>query len=73
MKFSASWITSPKDSGAAAYTYEKTFATKGEIERATLYITAQGVYVPYLNDKRVGAFVMAPGWTCYKTRTQYQT
>lgn len=73
MKFIANWITSPKDSGAAVYTYQKSFTLKEKVQNATLYISAQGVYVPYLNGARVGAFVMAPGWTCYKTRTQYQT
>ena len=73
MKFTANWITSPKDSGAAVYSYQKSFSLRSAVKKATLYISAQGVYVPTLNGARVGAFIMAPGWTCYKTRTQYQT
>jgi len=40
---------------------------------ARLYITACGLYEAYLNGKRVGDFVMAPGHTDYRKRVQYQT
>lgn len=41
--------------------------------RAELSITAKGVYYAELNGKRVGDFVMAPGFTLYSKRHQYQT
>ncbi|KAL2851065.1 bacterial alpha-L-rhamnosidase-domain-containing protein [Aspergillus pseudoustus] len=42
------------------------------ILRARLYITALGVYHAYLNGKRVGNHCMAPGWTAYDHRLNYQ-
>ncbi len=69
----AKWITSPRDAGAAAYTFEKSFTATKKVSSATLYASAMGVYVPYLNGARVGKNVLAPGWTSYRARIQYQT
>jgi alpha-L-rhamnosidase len=41
--------------------------------RARLYATARGVYEPRLNGERVGDLELAPGWTEYHRRLQYQT
>ncbi|MFL6140592.1 MAG: family 78 glycoside hydrolase catalytic domain [Labedaea sp.] len=41
--------------------------------RARLYATARGVYEPRLNGARVGDHELAPGWTEYHRRLQYQT
>jgi alpha-L-rhamnosidase len=41
-------------------------------QQARLYITALGVYEPYLNGQVVGNDVLAPGWTDYALRVQYQ-
>ncbi|WP_406108032.1 family 78 glycoside hydrolase catalytic domain [Micromonospora globbae] len=41
--------------------------------RARLYATARGVYEPRLNGARVGDVELAPGWTEYHRRLQYQT
>ncbi|HJS29090.1 MAG TPA: glycoside hydrolase family 78 protein [Anaerolineales bacterium] len=41
-------------------------------EWARLYITALGVYEPHLNGQVVGGDVLAPGWTDYARRVQYQ-
>lgn len=41
--------------------------------RARLYATARGVYEPSLNGERVGDRELAPGWTEYHRRLQYQT
>ena len=41
--------------------------------RARLYATARGVYEPRLNGSRVGDAELAPGWTEYRRRLQYQT
>lgn len=43
------------------------------IGNARLYITACGLYEAYLNGKRVGEIVLAPGHTDYNKRVQYQT
>ena len=41
--------------------------------RARLYATARGIYEPRLNGARVGDIELAPGWTEYHHRLQYQT
>jgi alpha-L-rhamnosidase len=41
--------------------------------RARLYATARGIYEPRLNGARVGDRELAPGWTEYHRRIQYQT
>jgi alpha-L-rhamnosidase len=43
------------------------------VRRARLYTTARGVYELYLNGTRVSEDVLAPGWTDYDKRIQYQT
>jgi len=40
---------------------------------ARLYAAARGVYEARLNGRRVGDAVLAPGWTDYRKRVQYQT
>ncbi|KAL6712619.1 hypothetical protein ACN47E_000496 [Coniothyrium glycines] len=45
----------------------------GNITRARLYITAQGVYQAEINGNCVGDQFLAPGWTAYDGRLQYQT
>ena len=73
MKKNAQWISSPVDTGAAACTFEKQFVLNQPVKKATLCATAMGIYAACLNGKRVGKNVLAPGWTCYKERIQYQT
>ena len=53
-------------------TYKKCFCIDGEIHTAKLYATARGVYDAYLNGRRIGNYVLAPGWTVYEKRHQYQ-
>lgn len=43
------------------------------VARARLYSTALGVYEAGLNGERVGEDQLAPGWTDYNRRVQYQT
>jgi alpha-L-rhamnosidase len=52
--------------------YRKEFASSNLGTRARLYITAQGVYEAEINGKRVGDQFLAPGWTAYDGRLQYQ-
>ncbi|MFI6263848.1 family 78 glycoside hydrolase catalytic domain [Micromonospora sp. NPDC051006] len=49
------------------------FRVDGEIARARIYATALGVYQLSLNGQRVGDHELAPGWTDYDKRVQYQT
>ncbi|KAE8159799.1 bacterial alpha-L-rhamnosidase-domain-containing protein [Aspergillus tamarii] len=53
--------------------YRKEFSLAGTVRQARLYVTAQGVYEAEINGRRVGDYFMAPGWTTYDGRLQYQT
>lgn len=48
------------------------FACEKPVARARVYATALGVYELWLNGQRVGDHRMAPGWTDYRKRVQYQ-
>lgn len=71
--FNKLWITSPTDCGAAAYTLKKEFFTEGTVKNAVLNTSAMGIYVPFINGKRIGRNVLTPGWTSYNNRIQYQS
>lgn len=49
------------------------FGIDKTVRRARLYATARGVYELRLNGERVGDAELAPGWTDYHKRIQYQT
>jgi alpha-L-rhamnosidase len=53
--------------------FRKQFAIRKKIKSARLYITSQGLYRAFINDKMVGDSYLTPGWTSYKHRLQYQT
>ena len=72
MKITAKWIASPEGDYQGARVFGHAFAPKKAIKKATLYASAMGVYVPFINGARVGKGVLAPGWTSYKYRVQYQ-
>ena len=66
----AKWITSHKEKLPV---FVKSGHLGGKVQSATLQITAMGAYACFLDGKRVGDFVLAPGWTNYKSHIQYQT
>ena len=41
--------------------------------QSRLYITSHGVYEVYINGKRVGQEILAPGWTQYENQLVYRT
>lgn len=51
----------------------KAFTVDGPVRRATVYATALGLYELRLNGQRVGDCLLAPEWTDYHRRVQYQT
>ena len=51
----------------------KACVVNGPIQRATVYVTALGLYELHLNGSRVGDHLLAPEWTNYHRRVQYQT
>ena len=66
------WIAAPLQNTDAVPVFFKSFTSEKRIHRATLTITALGVYEAWLNGSRVGQFVLAPGWTSYAHRLQVQ-
>jgi alpha-L-rhamnosidase len=51
----------------------KSFGIDGEVRKAYLYVSALGYYEMYINGNRVGDRQLAPEWTDYYRRIQYQT
>ena len=72
MNLQGRWITAPLRDADAVPEFLKTFKAEKRVARATLSITALGVYEAWLNGSRVGQFVLAPGWTSYAHRIQVQ-
>lgn len=68
----ASWICPSEDIADVCPVFRKCFSAQPGT-RATLEITALGVYEAQLNGARIGKFYLAPGWTSYPTRLQVQT
>lgn len=73
MEWAGKWIRPAQDMGEVCPVFVREFPAGKEIKRALLSVTAMGVYEARLNGERVGDFVLAPGWTVYKKRLQYQT
>ena len=66
------WITASFQNQDAVPVFLKSFKAEKRVARATLSITALGVYEAWLNGSHVGQFVLAPGWTSYAHRIQVQ-
>jgi len=69
---SAKWIKYKCADGYGCPEYKRGFKLRAEVKKATLYITAMGVYEAKLNGDRISNYVLAPGWTVYDKRHQYQ-
>ena len=69
----AKWITTSVDYGDTAAEFIKRITPMGRVVKATLTITAAGVYAAYIDGARVGDFILAPGCTVYSKRLQYQS
>lgn len=72
MNWNPTWICPANDLGDPTAVFGTSFVFEKKITHANLTITAMGVYEAILNGRRVGQFVMAPGWTSYHKRLQYQ-
>lgn len=70
--WTADWIKPATELGDACPEFERRFTVDGNVTSAKLYVTAIGVYEARLNGKRISEYVLAPGWTSYKHRLQYQ-
>jgi alpha-L-rhamnosidase len=72
MIWNAKWITPKEPMGTVAPEFCREFACKALLQSATLSVTAMGVYEVMFNGSRVSNYVLAPGWTVYEKRHQYQ-
>lgn len=52
--------------------FSKEFEVRNSLKRARIYATAYGLYDVYLNGRKVSDRYLAPGFTSYKKRLQYQ-
>lgn len=68
----ANWITATYDFNQAAVYFQRKYPLKSRVRQATLWVTARGIYEISLNGRKVGDFFLAPGWTNYHKRIQYQ-
>ncbi len=68
----ANWIHCKDNIGDCVPLYKRDFSLLKPVSTAYLFISARGVYEAFLNGERVGDFILAPGWTSYEHRIQYQ-
>ena len=66
------WIGAPRGIGGVCPEFFKSIRVHAGIKKATLCVTAIGVYEAAVNGRRVGDFVLAPGCTAFRERLQYQ-
>ena len=64
-------LRSPRSDVSATY-FRREFPVTKTVRRARVYSSALGNYQLYLNGKRIGDDVLAPGWTDYHKRVVYQ-
>lgn len=72
MNWQAKWIKPKRDMGDVVPVFAKEFKLHKELRAAHLFMTAMGIYEAKLNGHRVSRYVLAPGWTSYEHRLQYQ-
>lgn len=63
----------PADIAQPVAYLRREFDVTGDVARATLHVTALGVYELECNGHRVGDHVLAPGWTSYPNRVRVET
>ena len=68
----AKWIRCPEDIGSVSPEFRRKLNLKKEVEKITAYVSAAGVYDLLVDGRKKGNAFMAPGWTSYKNRLQYQ-
>ena len=67
----AKWLMPSFAENESASEFFRTFGIEKKIKKATLFASALGVYAARVNGQKV-SYPLAPGWTAYHTRVQYQ-
>lgn len=70
--YNSKWISAKGSAGNAVFEYSKRFFARKKIKKATLCSSAIGVYTAKINGADAGVYPLAPGWTMYQYRVQYQ-
>lgn len=73
MELKTHFITVPRPYREGAVEVFRQKLTAGSIAKATLTITALGLYEAEINGQKVGNALFTPGFTYYPTHLQYQT
>lgn len=64
MEFQAKWIRTSEETGGVCPVFRKGWKTERKVERATLYLTALGVYGGTFEWKtELESMCWLPGWT----------
>ena len=63
----------PKNKEIFSPIFTKEFNLTKKIKKARLYITGLGLYLAYINDKKVGNAYLTPGYNDYDYYLRYQT
>lgn len=72
--FDAEWITDGRTGAQdGCPIFFQDFRISKPVRAARLYTSALGVYTVHINGQRVDTIHMAPGWTNYNKRIEYQT
>lgn len=71
----AQWIQVgfEEEEGRPSPLFRKDFSSAKKVKQAVAFITAKGVYEAEINGQKVGDACLAPFWTSYNERLQYQT
>lgn len=72
MDWKAKWIIPQRDMGEVVPHFFRKIHIKKDVEYVKIYMTALGVYDLKINGEKVSEYVLAPGWTDYRYRLQYQ-
>lgn len=72
MLFQAKWIQVSEKNNKICPVFKKKWNQLKPVVKGVLYLTALGTYEAKLNGKRISDYVLAPGWTVYEKRLQYQ-
>ena len=68
----ANWIIHPENKLYEPVHFNRAIKIEKPLRRATLNVTSLGCYYAEINGKRVGDFILAPGFTS-RRRVQYQS
>ena len=69
----AKWICSAENWDEACFEFYRNIKINGKIEKATLSVSAVGLYCPFINGTRIGNELYTPYFTAYDKRTQFQS